>query len=66
MLAVLAAKATDEEIAGRVIFDVAAVALAIWLLVSAYRRERAGVRSTGRYVAGVILIFAILVNLGRH
>lgn len=65
-LAVFAARATDEEIAGRVIFDVAVVALAIWLLASAYRRERTGIRSTGRYVAGAILIVAILVNLGRH
>jgi hypothetical protein len=53
-------------IAGRVIFDVALVALTIWLLGSAYRRERTGIRSTGRYVAGVVLIIVIIVNLSRH
>jgi hypothetical protein len=53
-------------IAGRVIFDVVLVALTVWLLASAYRRERSGVRSTGRYVAGVVVIVVIIANFSRH
>jgi hypothetical protein len=60
------AAASNEEIAGRVIFDVLLVALAVWLLVSANRRERQGVRSTGRYIGGVVLLVAFVAAVGSR